>query len=168
MINVKKSFLQLDLCLLTSSVSPSPSPSSSTEFPVPSDIISFTVEQNLAKTFRHYRAGYYVNPLAVKHQACTITRAQTNTDTYTDTSRGVSSPTALFLRGEVDLEVVRIVVDVEEAAALVELTDTTHRNGKEDGIKTLQPPHRKAHLNPYLMPFMDMAVKFHSWIPFYS
>ncbi|TNN45026.1 hypothetical protein EYF80_044773 [Liparis tanakae] len=31
----------------TQSVSPSPSPSSSTAFPVPSDIISFTMEQNL-------------------------------------------------------------------------------------------------------------------------
>jgi len=35
----------------------------------------------------------------------------------------VSSPTALLLGGEVDLEVVRVVVDVEEAAALVEFTD---------------------------------------------
>lgn len=31
---------------------------------------------------------------------------QTHTHTYKDTSRGVSSPTALFLSGEVDLEVV--------------------------------------------------------------
>lgn len=99
------------------------------------------MEQNLTETFHRYRSSYCLSSLVVKHEARTITRAQTNTDT----SRGVSSPTALFLRGEVDLEVVRIVVDVEEAAALVELTDTTGRNGKEDGInkKNLQPPHRK-------------------------
>lgn len=59
----------------------------------------------------------------------------------------MSSPTALFLRGEVDLEVVRIVVDVEEAAALVELTDTSGRNSKEDGTRDLQP-HAKTHLIP--------------------
>lgn len=34
----------------TSSVSPSPSPSSSTAFPVLSEIISFTLEQNLEHT----------------------------------------------------------------------------------------------------------------------
>lgn len=164
---IPESFLSLDLCLLTSSVSPSPSPSSSTEFPVPSDIISFTVEQNLAETSRRHRSGYCASSNAVKHAARTITPARTNTDTYTDTSRGVSSPTALFLRGEVDLEVVRIVVDVEEAAALVELTDTSGRNSKEGGTRDLQP-HAKTHLNSYLMPFMDIAVKFHSWIPFYS
>lgn len=137
-----KSFLQLYLCLLTSSVSASPSPSSSTELPVPSDIISFTVEQNLAEMFRRYRSSYCVDSLVVKHEARTNPRAQTNTDT----SRGVSSPTALFLRGEVDLEVVRIVVDVEEAAALVELTDTTDRNGKEDGIKKNSNQHTGKHI----------------------
>ena len=40
---------------LTSSVSPSPSPSSSTAFPVPSDIISFTIEQNLKHVKTHNR-----------------------------------------------------------------------------------------------------------------
>lgn len=61
------------------------------------------------------------------------TQTQTNTHTYTDTSRGVSSPTALFLSGEVDLEVVRVIMDVEEAAALIELTDTSDRRIREDG-----------------------------------
>lgn len=39
----------------------------------------------------------------------------------------MSSPTTLFLSGEVDLEIIRVIVDVEEAAALVELTDTADR-----------------------------------------
>lgn len=34
-----------------------------------------------------------------------------------------SSPTTLFLGGEVDLEVIRVVMNVEEAAALIKLTD---------------------------------------------
>lgn len=38
----------------------------------------------------------------------------------------MSSPTALLLGGEVDLEVVGVVVDVEEAAALVKLADAAN------------------------------------------
>lgn len=54
---------------------------------------------------------------------------QTQAHTYKDTSRGVSSPPALLLGGEVDLEVVRVVVDVQEAAALVKFTDAADRRG---------------------------------------
>lgn len=46
----------------------------------------------------------------------------------------MSSPTTLLLRGEVDLEVVGIVVDVEEAAALIKLTDASDRNGDLERI----------------------------------
>lgn len=97
------------------------------------------MEQNLTEMFRRYRSSCCANSLVVEHEARTITPAQTNTDT----SRGVSSPTALFLRGEVDLEVVRIVVDVEEAAALVKLTDTTD---KEEGIKKISNHHTGKHI----------------------
>ncbi len=60
-------------------------------------------------------------------------QTHTHTHTYTDTSRGVSSPPALLLSGEVDLEVIGVIVDIEEAAALVELTDASDRKIKEDG-----------------------------------
>lgn len=47
----------------------------------------------------------------------------------------MSSPTALLLGGEVDLEVVGVVVDVEEAAALVELADAAERERPKDKKK---------------------------------
>lgn len=55
--------------------------------------------------------------------------------TYKDTSRGVSSPTTLLLSGEVDLEVVRVVVNIQETAALVKLADATE---KAAGAERLQ------------------------------
>lgn len=56
----------------------------------------------------------------------------TSTDKHTHLHRHIkrseSSPTALLLRGEVDLEVIRVIVDVQEAAALIEFTDTVRGN----------------------------------------
>lgn len=68
-----------------------------------------------------------------KKKGLLLTHAlQTQTHTYKDTSRGVSSPTALLLGGEVDLEVVRVVVDVQETAALVKLADASVTRGEDE------------------------------------
>lgn len=133
----------------TSSVSASPSPSSSTAFPVPSEIISFTMEQNL------------------KHTLCCV-MLFTITHTHTHTRPGVLSPTTLFFCREVDLKVVRVVVDVQEAAALVKLADAaeirflSERNIKHDLFFCFSIWKLLSHL----IPLMDDAEKFHSWIPF--
>lgn len=61
-------------------------------------------------------------------------------------------------------------MDVEEAAALVKLADTWARKAKELEISN-RGPENEVSANTsgsYLMPFMDMAVKFHSWIPFFG
>lgn len=93
------------------------------------------MEQNLAQASQPHCYFHYFPPGEFYPGTRSHTRAQTqtNTDTYTDTSRHVSSPTALLLGGEVNLEVVRVVVDVEEAAALVELTDTLDGTSRVDG-----------------------------------
>lgn len=68
-----------------------------------------------------------------KKKGLLLTHAlQTQTHTYKDTSRGVSSPTALLLGGEVDLEVVRVVVDVQETAALIKLADASVTRGEDE------------------------------------
>lgn len=47
-----------------------------------------------------------------------------------------SSPTTLFLGGEVDLEVIRVVMNVEEAAALIKLTDAAG-GGNDNPMRNL-------------------------------
>lgn len=76
----------------------------------------------------------YCSHILLKHKS-----RQTHTHTYKDTSRGVSSPTALFLSGEVDLEVVWVIVDVKETAALIKLTNTLDR-GVDTWLKVFLLP----------------------------